>query len=49
MNTENIVLIVFSSIGVVICIHSGICAYLKPRKQYITDKDLYKELIEEEV
>jgi hypothetical protein len=49
MNTENIILIVFSSIGVVICIHSGICAYLNRRQQYITDKDLTKELIEEEV
>ncbi len=49
MNAENIVLIVFSSIGVVICIHSVICAYLNRRQQYIIDKDLYKDLIEEEV
>ena len=49
MNAENIVLIIFTSIGVIMCIHSAIYAYLNHREQYITDKDLYKDLIEEEV
>jgi len=49
MIVENIIIIVFSSIGVVVCVHSAICAYLNRRQQYITDKDLYKDLIEEEV
>jgi len=49
MIVENIILIVFSSIGIIICIHSAICTYLNRRKQYITDKDLTKELIEDEV
>ncbi len=49
MDAETIILIVFSSFGTVICIFSGICAYVKHRKEYITDKDLYKDLLEEEV
>ena len=47
MIVENIILIVFSSIGVIICIHSGICAYLRHRQEYITSKDLHENLIDE--
>jgi len=41
MDSETIILIVFSSIGTFICIHSAICAYIRH-----TDKDLDKDLIE---
>jgi hypothetical protein len=46
MDIETIILIVFSSFGTALCIFSGICAYLKHREEYITDKDLTKDLLE---
>lgn len=47
MDTETVILIVLSSFGTALCIFSGIAAYLKHREEYITDKDLYKDLLEE--
>jgi hypothetical protein len=46
MDIETIILIVFSSVGTALCIFSGIYAYLKHREEYITDKDLTKDLLE---
>lgn len=47
MDTETIILIVFSSFGTALCIFSGVAAYLKHREEYITDKDLTKDLLDE--
>ena len=49
MDIETIILIVLSSFGTALCIFSGICPYLKHREEYITDKDLTKDLLEEKV
>lgn len=47
MDSETIILIVLSSIGTFMCIFSGVAAYLKHREEYITDKDLTKDLLDE--